>query len=121
MAVTMYLQAVVCIDHSSDGGTSKDEVYVKYSIDGGSYKKFPDSGYHSMNRNDYNPWTTNLKLTFNSNVEIQLYDEDDTSSDDLLGSHVYSAADAAYTESNLVMSADNGARYVLVTGPSVKP
>ena len=114
---TMYLQSVVCIDTSESG---KDEVYVKYSIDGGSSKTYPSSGYHSMSGDEYNPWYTNLKLEFDSTVEIKLYDKDDVSSDDLLGSHTYTTDDAQYTESQLAMNSDEGSRYVLVTGPTVK-
>lgn len=113
----MYLQSVVCITASES--PNKDEVYVKYSIDGGSYTKYPSSGYHSMSDDEANPWVTNLKLTFNNTVDIQLYDDDDTSGDDLLGSHLYQAADAGYTEAQLVMNGDDD-RYVLVTGPTVK-
>ncbi len=116
MSKAMYLQSVICIDTSESG---KDEVYVKYSIDGGSSKRYPKSGYHSMSGNEFNPWITNLKFVFNQTVEIKLYDKDDVSSDDLLGSHLYKIEDAPKTESQLVMNSDEGSRYVLVTGAAV--
>lgn len=119
MSQTMYLQSVICLNTSESG---HDEVYVKYSIDGGSSTRFPSSSadpdYHSMNTDDNNPWVTNLKLQFNNTVLIELWDSD-TGGDDPLGSYTYSAADAPYTESQLVTDT-NGARYVLVTGPAVK-
>ena len=115
MAQTMYLQSVVCVDTQETG---HDEVYIKYSIDGGSVKRYPSSGYKSMNDKDNNPWITNLQLTFNQTVRVELWD-DDTTSDDLIGSHTYQSSDAPYTESNLITNSD-GDRYVLVSGSKVK-
>jgi len=112
---TMYLQSVICINASESG---KDEVYVKYNIDDGDSVKFPSSGYHSMSSSDYNPWYTNLKLEFQDTVRIRLYDKDDVSGDDSLGSHTYVAADAQFTESKMVSG--SGGHYVLVTGPTVQ-
>jgi len=113
---TIYLQSVVCIDASETG---EDEVYIKYNIDGGSSHQYPSSGYHSMDHNSSNPWVTNLKFEYNDTLEIKLYDKDDISNDDELGSHTYSTKDATGTLGTLVLNSDEGSRYVLVTGPSL--
>ncbi|NVK63084.1 MAG: hypothetical protein HWE22_00805 [Flavobacteriales bacterium] len=112
-SVTIYLQSIVCENTSEMG---HDEVYVKYSVDGGRNKRFPSSGYESMSPNDNNPWVINLPIEYKNTLVIGLYDSD-AGKDDSLGTHSYTAADASKEQSNTV-SNSNGAKFVLNTGPN---
>ncbi len=114
-AVTIYLQQVYCNSTSENG---KDEVYIKYSVDGGRDTRFPSSGYHSMSHDEYNPWVVNLPITYKDTLVIGLYDSD-TLGDESLGSHSYTNGDAASNEQNPV-SNSNGANYTLFTGPAAQ-
>lgn len=102
------LTTITCVSTSEAG---HDEVYIKYSIDGGREQRFPDNGYHSM-APDEPPWTVNLPLSFKESAIVSLFDND-TGGDDFLGSHTYKPGD---TQPEIVpVSNSNGAEYKLST------
>jgi len=108
--VTIILNNIHCNSTSEPG---HDEVYIKYSTDGGLTHRFPSSSYHSMGPGDN--WDPELSLTFSSNAVVALYDND-FGNDDFLGSHTYYPADPQ--PETVTVSNTNGANYSLSTIPS---
>ena len=109
--ITIVLKVIHCNNTSESG---HDEVFIKYTIDGGLEKRFPDKGYHALA--DGEDWEVDLPLTFSDNVIVALYDEDHSkrpSTADFLGSHTYFATDPQPEKANV--SAPNGANYDLFT------
>lgn len=111
MATTnIQLQTITCLETSEPGS---DEVYIKYSEDGGRQKRFPSSSYHSLSAGE--SWTVNLPLSFKESLVISLYDND-FGNDDFLGSHTYKTTDPQ--PETVQVSNTNGARYNLSTVPA---
>src|SRR4051794_18982061 len=105
------LQSITCVA-TSEGG--HDEVYIKYSEDGGREKRFPTSGYQSMKAGDV--WNVALPLSFKDSVVVSLYDND-LGGDDFLGSHTYTPGDPQ-PETVTASNPENGAVYRLSTVPA---
>lgn len=83
----MILTSIQCDDNSEPG---HDEVYFYFTIDGGTRYRYPTQGEFSMAKGD--SWNAGRSIRFNSSVYVQLYDQDDTSSDDSLGSYTYTTS-----------------------------
>lgn len=83
----MILTSIYCNDNSESG---HDEVYFYFTIDGGTRYRYPTQGEFSMAKGD--TWNAGRSIRFNSSVYVQLYDQDDTSSDDALGSYTYTTS-----------------------------
>lgn len=103
------LQSIQCV-HPSEPG--KDEVYIKYSVDGGREQRFPPSSYHSMGPGD--TWPVNLPLSFKDSVVVSLFDND-LGGDDYLGSATYKTTSPQ--PETVPVSNTNGADYRLYTIP----
>lgn len=81
----MIINSIKCNDNSESG---HDEVYFYFTIDNGTRYRYPTQGEFSMEKGD--TWNAGRSIRFNSQVYVQLFDQDDTSSDDPLGSYTYS-------------------------------
>lgn len=80
----MIINSISCNDNSESG---HDEVYFFFTIDNGTRYRYPTQGEFSMAKGD--SWNAGRSIRFNSQVYVQLFDQDDTSSDDSLGSYTY--------------------------------
>jgi hypothetical protein len=61
----------------------KDEVYLRFVIDGNREYRFPSWDYRSMGTDkDNNEWYIGRSVWFNSKVEVTLYDDEDGGGDD---------------------------------------
>lgn len=83
----MIIKSIYCNDNSESG---HDEVYFYFTIDNGTRYRYPSQGEFSMAKGD--TWNAGRSIRFNSQVYVQLFDQDDTSSDDSLGSYTYTAS-----------------------------
>lgn len=83
----MIINSINCNDNSESG---HDEVYFYFTIDNGTRYRYPSQGEFSMAKGD--SWNAGRSIKFNSQVYVQLYDQDDTSSDDSLGSYTYTTS-----------------------------
>jgi hypothetical protein len=104
------LTSIHCVNTSEAG---HDEVYVKYSIDGGREQRYPASGYQSMEDGD--SWSMSLPITFKNSAVVSLFDSD-TLGDEFLGSHTYYPTDPQ--PEVVEVSNTNGAEYTLSTSPA---
>lgn len=82
----MIINSIYCNDNSESG---HDEVYFYFTIDNGTRYRYPSQGEFSMEKGD--TWNAGRSIRFNSQVYVQLFDQDDTSSDDSLGSYTYTS------------------------------
>ncbi len=105
--ISIILNNIHCNNTSERG---HDEVYIKYSVDGGRDSRFPSNGYHSMANGDN--WDPGLIISYSSSAVVGLYDED-TLGDEFLGSHTYTTADPQ--PETVPVSNTNGASYTLST------
>lgn len=80
----MILTSIYCNDNSESG---HDEVYFYFTIDSGTRYRYPTQGEFSMEKGD--TWNAGRSIRFNTQVYVELFDQDDTSSDDSLGSCTY--------------------------------
>ncbi len=112
--VTINLSSIVC-NATSDGGRRKDELYLKYTADGGKETRFPANDSYSISPDENNPWNLNLPISYADNVVISLFDSE-TGKDQFLGSQTYYTADASQSESRKITNS-NGADYTLNTIP----
>jgi hypothetical protein len=106
-ATNITLDSITCISTSEPG---KDEVYIKYSEDGGREQRYPASGYHSMGPGDV--WDPGLPLSFKDSVVVSLFDND-KGGDDFLGSATYTTTSPQ--PETVPVSNANGADYSLST------
>ena len=83
----MIINSIYCNDNSESG---HDEVYFFFTIDNGTRYRYPSQGEFSMAKGD--SWNAGRSIRFNSQVYVQLFDQDDTSSDDPLGSYTYTTS-----------------------------
>jgi len=83
----MIINSINCNDNSESG---HDEVYFFFTIDNGTRYRYPSQGEFSMEKGD--TWNAGRSIRFNSQVYVQLFDQDDTSSDDPLGSYTYTTS-----------------------------
>jgi hypothetical protein len=83
----MIINSIKCNDNSESG---HDEVYFFFTIDNGTRYRYPSQGEFSMAKGD--SWNAGRSIRFNSQVYVQLFDQDDTSSDDSLGSYTYTTS-----------------------------
>ena len=110
-SVTIMLTQIKCNNTSEIG---HDEVYIKYSADGGRAKRYPDKGYQSLA--DGETWSNiHLPINYKTTVVVSL-DDSDAGKDDFLGSYTYEIDDASQSEQHVV-SNSNGANYTLFTEP----
>lgn len=110
-STTITLQNIHCTTTSES--PRKDELYIKYSADGGKEKTYPDKGYYSID--DGGTWETDLPMTFKDYLVVSLFDADNfPNGDDNLGSHTYHNTDPQ-PASEPVNNNSNGARYTLNT------
>jgi len=77
----MIINSIDCNQNSESG---HDEVYFFFTIDNGTRYRYPSQGEFSMAKGD--SWNAGRSIRFNSSVYVQLFDQDDTSSDDALRS-----------------------------------
>lgn len=111
-STNIILQTVTCVSTSESGS---DEVYIKYSEDGGRENRFPSSNYHSMSKGDV--WDVNLPLSFKETAVVSLYDND-LGHDEFLGSYTYHSNDPQ--PETVTASNTNGAVYHLHTDASAE-
>jgi hypothetical protein len=81
------LQSITCVKPSE---SEHDEVFIKYSEDGGREKRFPAKSYEPMKAGDV--WNVALPLSFKDTVVVSLFDNDFIG-EDFLGSHTYQSSD----------------------------
>lgn len=77
----LILTKLKCVNISGGDG-DKNEVYFKFTPNGGATYPYPSWDYFSMAEGDI--WNCGRSVKFNSSVYVEIYDTDDTSSDDLL-------------------------------------
>jgi hypothetical protein len=106
-STSIELTTITCISTSESG---HDEVYIKYSVDGGRDQRFPDTGYHSMTKGDV--WNVDIPLSFKESAVVSLFDND-LGHDEFLGSHTYYPTDPQ--PETVPVSNTNGADYNLAT------
>lgn len=111
--VTINLESITCRKTQEVG---EDEVYIKYSTDGGHPTRFPAKGTHSMD--DGEIWIINLPISYAENCVIQLFDND-TAGSDFLGSQTYYVPDASQQEEKPIDGGnDDDYLYFIKTGPN---
>lgn len=114
---TIKLAAIECT-RLGEAGKRGDDLYIKYTVDGASREvRFPDSyvaGRMDIKKGE--SWTLGLSISYEKTLRIDLYDEDRTSSNDYLGGHEYSAADASKTSTFDTNSSQDG-QYLFHTVP----
>jgi hypothetical protein len=85
----MLLSSIQCNQQSENDG--HDEVYFTFTPDNGTTYRYPTHGQYSMANDDqYDMWYPNRSIWFDDQVTVQLWDHDDGTDDDSLGSHTYS-------------------------------
>ncbi len=114
-STSIELTTITCVKTSEPGS---DEVYIRYSSDGGIEKRFPSASYHSMSPGD--TWSPDLPITFSESAVVALYDND-KGNDDFLGSHTYYPSDPQ--PETVPITNTNGASYKLSTtiAPATAP
>ena len=100
----MIINSIYCNDNSESG---HDEVYFYFTIDNGTRYRYPSQGEFSMEKGD--TWNAGRSIRFNSQVYVQLYDQDDTSSDDPLGSYTFTSTNVPSS----VTVSGSGGKYTL--------
>jgi hypothetical protein len=113
--VTIVLKSIKCIA-TSDGKNFNDEIYIKYTADGGREVRFPADGSYSIDPKNDNPWNINLPITYSNNVVISLFDSE-TGRDQFINSQTYYVADASQTEVRPINNDSNGGQYEFSTSP----
>lgn len=82
----LILTKLVCNHTSPDGAGDEDEVYFTFCADDGIKYYFPKTNYYSMkDSGDFDTWNCGRSVWFNNSIEIVVYDQDDTSGDDVIG------------------------------------
>lgn len=100
----MLINSIYCNDNSESG---HDEVYFFFTIDNGTRYRYPSQGEFSMEKGD--TWNAGRSIRFDAQVYVQLFDKDDTSSDDSLGSYTYTATNVPRS----VSVSGSGGQYTL--------
>lgn len=113
--VTIVLQSIKCIA-TSDGKGLNDELYLKYTADGGKEVRFPANDSYDIDPNNNNPWNVNLPIEYSNNVVISLFDSE-FGKDQFLNSQTYYVDDASKTQTRDVNNSGNGAKYEFATAP----
>ncbi len=86
----MMLNSIQCVQ---EGESGHDEIYFTFQPDDGLTYRYPTHGQYSMAHDDaFKSWYPHRSIWFDDHVTIQLWDDDDTSSDDTRGSHTYSVS-----------------------------
>jgi hypothetical protein len=80
----MILTRIDCVKQSESG---HDEVFFNFMIDGTRTYRYPTFGEMPMTAGDV--WYPGRSFLFNDSVTVQLFDADDVSSNDSLGSFTY--------------------------------
>ncbi len=119
---TIWLRKVIC-DAQGETGKGGDDLFIKYAVDGGTrdfrYPEGSGSGHPDTKKGDV--WKVNLQIEYSSTVRIDLYDNDTfPQAGEFLGSHSYSAGDAATVQTFDTGSPNNG-KYRFETGPEPAP
>lgn len=90
----MILTKLVCNHTSPDGAGDEDEVYFTFRADNDIEYYFPKTNYFSMkDSGDFDTWDCGRSVWFNNSVEIIVYDQDDTSGDDVIGKGTINLSD----------------------------
>lgn len=82
----MIVSSIKC---NETGESGHDEIYFKFTPDGGTTYRYPTTGQLSMAAGE--TWAAGRSIYFNDHVTIELWDEDDIG-DDTRGSHTYYAS-----------------------------
>ncbi len=90
----LILTKLVCNHTSPDGAGDEDEVYFTFRADESITYYFPKTNYYSMkDSGEYSTWDCGRSVWFDNSVYIEVYDMDDGSSDDLLGTGTINLTD----------------------------
>lgn len=95
----MIVQSIVCDKAGEMGG---DEIYFKFTPNGGNTYRYPTRGRFSLN--DGQTWNAGRSIYFKDSVLVELFDQDDTN-DDPRGSYTYTATNFPY---NKTLPSDDG-------------
>jgi hypothetical protein len=82
----LILTKLVCNHTSPDGAGDEDEVYFTFCADNDILYHFPKTNYYSMkDSGDFDTWNCGRSVWFDNSIEIVVYDQDDSSNDDVIG------------------------------------
>jgi hypothetical protein len=112
----IFLDRVNCVA-LGESGKHGDDLYLKYSADGGIDRRHPDSGSGISDIKVGQSWNVGINIYFNATVDVKLYDRDTTSADDYLGHFIFDVNDQ---DKNLTVNLDNqerDGRYQYVLSP----
>lgn len=109
--VPLELVSITCLNRSEAG---YDELYFTYQIDGGPVTRYP--GFKNMKEGYV--WEVDHVFDYEESLIITLWDNDSPSSDENLGSHLYTREEAS-RPLNLTYNQANGhgAKYKVYTIP----
>ncbi|WP_299208101.1 hypothetical protein [uncultured Dokdonia sp.] len=87
----LIITSMKCDSTQSDGAGSANEVYFTFQADGDTLYHYPTYDYLSMESGD--TWNCGRSVWFNETVQVNAYDEDDTSGDDPIGNFTINISD----------------------------
>lgn len=87
----LIITSVKCDSTQNDGAGNANEVYFTFQADGDTVYHYPTYDYFSMESGD--TWNCGRSVWFDSTVQVNLYDEDDTSGDDPIGNFTINLSD----------------------------
>jgi len=98
----LIITSMTCENTQSDGVGNANEVYFTFQADGDTLYHYPTYDYFSMQDNDV--WNCGRSVWFNNTVEINAYDEDDTSGDDQIAKYVINLSDLTLNQTKTFSS-----------------
>ncbi len=87
----LIITSMKCDSTQSDGAGNANEVYFTFQADGDTLYHYPTYDYFSMQSGD--TWNCGRSVWFNNTVQVNVYDEDDTSGDDSIGNFTINLSD----------------------------